>query len=646
MAGLGSSTTRGSGNRFWPITIRAKVFFAFALVALIIGVVGLYAAMGMHEAGRMVVRTFDMPLMSISHARLARSHFTELRYLMLRRQIAAPGADAAALAEAIQERVGDLKQDIDIAGRRSLSPEGRQSARKLQAQVAAWHAAFERESRNAAPDWAALDAMAEWIDREFNVLAQIAAGDAFHWRQTAIATTQTNERLQIAAVAAALLLALIITVLLSRRIVRPIKAASAAAERIAGGELQTPIPKAGHDETGALLAAMTVMQDNLRAMMAREVAEKRSAQRRLVDAIETARSGIVLVDNDGVVLLANSQAAQMFPNAAAHLSPGARFDAFLAAAREADVAPRSAGGDSLTAPEAEVMMADGRWIRMARAMVGEGDVVMVWTDISILKDREANLVAAKEEAEAADRAKTNFLTNMSHELRTPLNAVIGFSEMIASEILGPVGKPQYRSYAQDILSSGRHLLAVINDILDIAKSAAGTLQIDPRPIAAHDLFKECATIVSHQFGKAKLTFDLRMPPPHVSVHADPVKARQILINLLSNAMKFTPSGGRVSMYAEAQGADFVDIVVADTGIGMRPEDIPIALAPFGQIDNRLERKYDGTGLGLPLTKILTELHGGELSISSRPGAGTVVRVRLPSHPPRGASAPGRVLEAA
>jgi signal transduction histidine kinase len=218
---------------------------------------------------------------------------------------------------------------------------------------------------------------------------------------------------------------------------------------------------------------------------------------------------------------------------------------------------------------------------------------------------------------------------MSHELRTPLNAVIGFSEMIASEVLGPVGKPQYKSYAADIVGSGRHLLAIINDILDIAKSEAGTLQIDPKPLPLATLFEECAAIVRIGIEKAKLHLVVHRPAAGLSIHADPVKTRQILLNLLSNAMKFTPRGGTVSLVAEERGGDFVDLVVTDTGIGMRAEDIPLALAPFGQIDSSLARKYEGTGLGLPLTKILTELHGGELLIDSRPKAGTTVRVRLP-----------------
>lgn len=245
------------------LSIRARIFAAFAIITAIVGTLGLYASFGMREAGEMVVRTFDMPLMAISHARLAKSHFEELRYRMLKRQIA--GADAANDTE-IAELLDELKQDLDIAGRRSISPEGKGSAERLVEMIGAWRAIYER--RKDAGD-ATLSALAERIEREFNVLVNIAAGDAFRWRQSALATAAANERLQIAGVCAALLLTLVITLLLARQILRPIDAAASAAKRIAGGELETPIPRARGDETGALLAAMTVMQDNLRAMMAR-----------------------------------------------------------------------------------------------------------------------------------------------------------------------------------------------------------------------------------------------------------------------------------------------------------------------------------------------------------------------------------------
>jgi len=221
---------------------------------------------------------------------------------------------------------------------------------------------------------------------------------------------------------------------------------------------------------------------------------------------------------------------------------------------------------------------------------------------------------------------------MSHELRTPLNAVIGFSDIIVGEMFGPIGQPKYKEFAEDILHSGRHLLDVINDILDIARNEAGKLQVDSEPVDIATLFEECRKIVHLQCSQAGLVFDMKLPTEPVQILADAVKARQILLNLLSNAVKFTPAGGQVRLEGAAAGDNLFRITVADTGIGMAPQDIPIALSPFGQLNTGLARKYEGTGLGLPLTKALVELHGGRMSIASTPGQGTVIDVLLPVSP--------------
>ncbi len=624
----GSSTAAGRGR---GLTIRGRIFAAFALIVVITGLLGLYAVAGMTQAGHLVVRTFDMPLMAINHARLAKSNFTELRLLMLRRHVGGSALASGSSAADIKKQLDDVSEDLDIAGRRSLSRQGVETAAELKRLVGAWYA--EHPTDGSAPDWSRLDALAAGIERKFGVLINTAAGDAFIWRQDAIATIESNRLLHIAGVLAALLLAAAVTLALARQILRPIRAASSAAERIAGGELETPIPAAGRDETGALLAAMAVMQENLRAMMAREIAERRSAQRRLVEAIESLREGVVLVGADGNILVANSEAGCLFPAARSLLTPGRPFAAFLDRIRAHGLARTAEGEGGPPMTDGELALADGRWLRISRSGVADGGFVLVWSDISLLKDREATLRAAKDAAVAADRSKTQFLTNMSHELRTPLNAIIGFSEMISHEVAGPVGASQYKAYAGDIIDSGRHLLAIITDILDIAKSQAGKLHIEARRVDVATLFEECGKIIGHGCTRAKLTFERRTPPPGLAIHADPVKTRQILLNLLSNAIKFTPAGGTIRLWAEEHSSDFAELVVADSGIGMRAEDIPVAMAPFAQIDSRLARKYEGTGLGLPLTKILTELQGGALALSSEPAKGTTVRVRLP-RPPR------------
>jgi len=216
---------------------------------------------------------------------------------------------------------------------------------------------------------------------------------------------------------------------------------------------------------------------------------------------------------------------------------------------------------------------------------------------------------------------------MSHELRTPLNAVIGFSEMIRDAIIGPLDA-RYREYGNDISGAGRHLQNIINDILDISKIEGGRLELRDELVSIGETVEACRRIVAAMAEAASVALSIEVPSSLPLIRSDPLRLRQILLNLMSNAVKFTPAGGRVRVSAaiDAEGAV---VAIEDTGIGMKSEDIAIALEPFRQIDGALSRRFEGTGLGLPLAKALVELHGGHLDIQSAPAAGTRVRVRLP-----------------
>jgi PAS domain S-box-containing protein len=243
-----------------------------------------------------------------------------------------------------------------------------------------------------------------------------------------------------------------------------------------------------------------------------------------------------------------------------------------------------------------------------------------------LRLKAAELTAALHHAETANKAKSAFLAAMSHELRTPLNAILGFSDVLKGELFGPVGSEQYKEYAQDIHDSGARLLRTINDVLDIARLDSGEMNLDLRPTALRDAVEDCQAAVAAQAEAARIA--LHCGVPSVLVLADPRRLRQMLSNLLSNALKFTPNGGRISIDA-SESPNGLAIVVSDTGIGIAREDIPKALDRFGQIDSSLARKYEGSGLGLPLTKELAELHGASLSIESAPGKGTSVTIFFP-----------------
>ena len=252
------------------------------------------------------------------------------------------------------------------------------------------------------------------------------------------------------------------------------------------------------------------------------------------------------------------------------------------------------------------------------------------------------LIHARDQADSANRAKSEFLANMSHELRTPLNAIIGFSEMIKDQTLGPVGSIKYRDYARDINESGQHLLDLINDILDLSKVESGTLELDEEDIEMPEFIRSVQTLVTGraQKGGVELEFDLSDDLP--ALRADKCKLKQILVNLLSNAIKFTEVGGKVTLKIWSCAESGYEFQVIDTGIGIAFEDIPKAIAPFQQIDSGLNRKHEGTGLGLALTKSLVEMHGGYLDLQSEVGVGTTATVRFPAernvHSPHGTKA--------
>ncbi len=238
--------------------------------------------------------------------------------------------------------------------------------------------------------------------------------------------------------------------------------------------------------------------------------------------------------------------------------------------------------------------------------------------------------AAKETAEQADRTKTEFLAAMSHELRTPLHSIIGFSEVLISQAFGELGNEKYVDYAGNIRESGMHLLDVINDILEIAKAEAGKLELREGLVDVSDTIATTLRLIKPQAEAAKLEIEKAIAPELPAFYGDEQKLKQILLNLLSNAVKFTPDNGKVRIAAEQDQDGQIIISVRDTGIGMAPKDIPKALAPFSQVDSDLSRGYPGTGLGLSLSVVMIELHGGTLAVESEVGKGTTVTLRIPA----------------
>jgi len=265
-------------------------------------------------------------------------------------------------------------------------------------------------------------------------------------------------------------------------------------------------------------------------------------------------------------------------------------------------------------------------------------VVTASLDITDRKEAELALVAAKEEAELASRSKTEFLANMSHELRTPLNAIIGFSQVMADEVLGPLGSQRYAGYARDIASSAQHLLGIISDILDVSKLEAGRVEIENDEIEIGQMARDVFHLVVERARSLDIAIDIEVPPALPRLRADALKLKQVLLNLITNAIKFSHPGGRVLIRGSLV-EDGLHIEVIDHGIGMDEAEIETAVTRFGQVASTWNRKHPGTGLGLPLAIGLVELHDGRILIDSEKGVGTTVIICLPpgrTLPPRAA----------
>ncbi|CAO3352170.1 hypothetical protein [Azospirillum melinis] len=264
----------------------------------------------------------------------------------------------------------------------------------------------------------------------------------------------------------------------------------------------------------------------------------------------------------------------------------------------------------------------------------DGGVVTVLVvearDITERVEAAERLATALDQAEAANRAKSAFLATMSHELRTPLNAIIGFSDIMLHELFGPLGSPRYRDYARHVQNSGRHLLDLINDVLDMSKLEAGRYTLDESWMEPAEAIETCRALTAVPADVGGVTLAVECPPDLPNLLADERALRQVLLNLLSNAVKFTPRGGRVTVSAVREGDDRIAITVRDTGIGIAADALARILEPFQQADSSISGRFGGTGLGLSICRDLMGLHGGSLSIDSEPGRGTAATIRFPA----------------
>ena len=366
-------------------------------------------------------------------------------------------------------------------------------------------------------------------------------------------------------------------------------------------------------------AAQLEVQLERDAEMHRDALERSHAL--LLDVINAVPVMIHAEDHDGRTLFANRMAVE--------------FRAAGAMRADPSFAPPPLPSEGAIAYEEEMVLPGGanRFLHTTRAIVsGKGEeapmVVTVSVDVTdrvtaVRRESEARVLA-----EAGNRAKNEFLANMSHELRTPLNAIIGFADVMAKGIFGPIGNPRYTDYSRDISSSAQHLLAIIDDILDLAKIEETKLQIDYEMFELDAVVEETLVLMTPEAARAGIALSARIAPTLRPMYADRRRVKQCLVNTISNAVKFSEKGTIVSVRAHA-AADATVIEVEDHGIGMSREEIDIALTRFGQVEEALTKSRKGTGLGLPLTKEFVEIHGGRLQIESEKGHGTIVRLIFP-----------------
>ena len=375
------------------------------------------------------------------------------------------------------------------------------------------------------------------------------------------------------------------------------------------------------------------------AILALRVNTSITLNEQFAQAIRSMNDGVAIFDNrDQVVVWNMAYQNHLSSKAQEILRPGQLFNALVQADATSGELPDASGREQDYIHErmqrhqhpgdAFELERNGLWYLYREAKTPDGGRVTLAANLSHQKTKEVELQRALAELIKANDAKNSFLSNMSHELRTPLNAINGFSEMMEKGVLGPLNT-QYQDYAHHISRSGKHLLRLVTDMLDVARIESGKLQITPEEVDLPSLLEECFQMEERKFTERKLNFTKTVPDKTPLLYADPVRVSQILLNLLDNAIKFTADGGHISVTTDITANGIITLKISDTGIGMAEKDIEKALQKFGQIRQSHLNSHDGLGLGLSIANTLMELHGGTLTLQSQLGKGTLVTISFP-----------------
>ena len=424
----------------------------------------------------------------------------------------------------------------------------------------------------------------------------------------------------------------------------PVRQLLNSIQLVKNSDIRTAVPWQSKDELGEMVAAyneMLVKQEMAETAIILSEEKTRQSEKRLRDAVDSMSDGFALFDENDNLVLFNNKFRDITPTASHLIVEGTSYENILRSSvtsgdfpeveekgAEEYVQMRLNAHRTYDVPTI-VRSSGGRWILCIEHRTSTGGIVAVRTDITELKQREVELQLAKEEAEAANQAKSRFLANMSHELRTPLNAILGFSDVIHQEMLGELGSDRYKEYAGDIHTSGTHLLDLINDILDVAKIESGAFEPSNEELSIDQIIVDSIRLIEQRAIARNLILKREVLDGLPSLFADRRAVKQVLLNLLTNAVKFTPDGGKITTSARVLVDGGIEISVADTGPGIAEKEIDIVMRPFGRLESPWTQSEEGTGLGLPLSDMLVKAHGGLLTIKSTPNKGTTVSMSFP-----------------
>ncbi len=633
------------------LSFRARlVLLSITLVAMTIGT-NVYLGRALNRAAEAALQS-DRLIGQIGATEAVQHAFADLRYWMTDlavSQSTPSERNAGAARQRLQERLAVLTQQqpaVAATIRDEAAAFDAAAMRAVDAYTADQRAVGNSLLTEARQHGVRVDTLLGRLDTDLAAQAHAA-------RDLVIQRTETARLVSVGVVAGTMLLGLLFTLLVLRSILLPLRRLVFAIQAISRGDLDVQLPPAGSDEIGAMTGAMLLFRDSQRER--HRLSAVTEAQRRTIaDAVASIQEGFVLYDAEDRVVLQNATFTALHAGLRDIPQPGTSFEDLRHSAVARGVVD-TGGLDAddwiamrlrhRAAPVGTLELRFGeRWVRMTERRTHDGGTVAVYADITDIKQREAELERARGDAERANEVKSEFLANMSHELRTPLNAIIGYSQIL-QEDAEDEGNTSAVADLKKIETAGNHLLGLINDILDLSKIEAGRMEVFIEPIDVQALAEDVRLMVEPLAAKNANTLAVTCAPGLGTLHCDVTKLRQSLLNLLSNACKFT-SEGRIALDIQREPGRVGRFLfaVSDTGIGMTEAQQARLFQAFQQADNSTTRKYGGTGLGLVITRSFARMLGGDVTVRSKTGAGSVFTLSLPDAPPA-ATAPAPIPEA-